>query len=260
MAVHRSILSIRLVRRHLSARCPHRVAQFLVLAQVGQGYDVSGIGGIAGFVGNPHLHAVDGDARGEIRKFLHPGIIMISKILGEEEVAVLLIIGYIQLKRSELHTAPGRYALRCTLLLRSYHLQLEFAKLHIGSNTKQTAGAFDERRVGREGDVARLNEFDDFIFLAVVLQFHVLCIEIEGGIGVVIQVHVHLIAHLSVDVEIDFLIKIHHRRLSVADRQRRIVDVFLVDTELEFGRTLCLHSDATRTEDFLCRSQVEVHI
>lgn len=91
--------------------------------------------------------------------------------------------------------------------LRSYHLQLEFAKLHIGSNTKQTAGAFDERRVGREGDVARLNEFDDFIFLAVVLQFHVLCIEIEGSIGVVIQVHVHLIAHLSVDVEIDFLIK-----------------------------------------------------
>ena len=185
---------------------------------------------------------------------------MISEILGEEEVAVLLIIGYIQLKRSELHTAPGRYALRCTLFLRSYHLQLEFAKLHIGSNTKQTAGTFDERRVGREGDVARLNEFDDFIFLAVVLQFHVLCIEIEGGIGVVIQVHVHLIAHLSVDVEIDFLIKIHHRRLSVADRQRRIVDALLVDTEFEFGRTLSLHSDATRTEDFLCRSQVEVHI
>ena len=28
----------------------------------------------------------------------------------------------------------------------------------------------------------------------------------------------------------------------------------------EIGRTLCLHSDATRTEDFLGRSQVEVHI
>ena len=61
------------------------------------------IGGIAGFVGNPHFHAVDGDARGEIRKFLHPGIIMVSEILGEEEVAVLLIIGYIQFERSELY-------------------------------------------------------------------------------------------------------------------------------------------------------------
>ena len=185
---------------------------------------------------------------------------MVSEILGEEEVAVLLIIGYIQFERSELHTAPGRYALRCTLLLRSHHLQFEFAKLHIGSYTKQTAGTLDERRVGREGDVARLNEFDDFIFLAVVLQFHVLCIKIEGSIGVVIQIHIHLIAHLSVDVEIDFLIKIHHRRLTVADRQRRIVDALLVDTELKFGRTLRLHSDTARTEDFLCRSQVEVHI
>mgnify|MGYP000425330046 CR=1 FL=1 len=110
-------------------------------------------------------------------------------------------------------------------------------------------------RIQRNHDVAV-----NHIFLAVVLQFHVLCIEIEGGIGVVIQVHVHLIAHLSVDVEIDFLIKIHHRRLSVADRQRRIVDALLVDTELKFGRTLSLHSDATRTEDFLGRSQVEVHI
>ena len=42
---------------------------------------------------------------------------MISEILGEEEVAVLLIIGYIQFERGELHTAPGRYALRGTLLL-----------------------------------------------------------------------------------------------------------------------------------------------
>ena len=185
---------------------------------------------------------------------------MVSEILGEEEVAVLLIIGYIQLKRSELYTAPGRYALRCTLLLRSHHLQLEFAKLHIGSYTEKTAGALDERGVAGKGYIARLNQLDNLIFLAIILQLHVLGIVVEGGIGVVIQVHVHLIAHLSVDVEIDFLIKIHHRCLTVADRQRRIVDVLLVDTELEFGRTLRLHSDAARTEDFLGRSQVEVHI
>lgn len=42
--------------------------------------------------------------------------------------------------------------------------------------------------------------------------------------------------------------------------QEQAVDALLVDTEFEFGRTLSLHSDATRTEDFLGRSQVEVHI
>ena len=185
---------------------------------------------------------------------------MVSEETGEEEVAVLLVIGYIQLKRSELHATLARHTLRGRLLLREHSLQLEFTKLHIGSQTEEAAGTLDKRRVAREGNITRLNQFDDFILLAIILQLHVLRIIVEGGIGVVIQVEIHLVANLTVQIQINLLIEVHHRGLSVADRQRRVVDILLVDTKLQFGRTLRLHPDAARTEDFLSRSQVEVHI
>ena len=185
---------------------------------------------------------------------------MVSEETGEEEVSVLLVIGYIQLERSELHATLARHTLRGRLLLREHCLQLEFSKLHIGSQTEEAAGTLDKRRVAREGNITRLNQLDNFILLAVILQLHVLRIVVEGGIGVVIQVEVHLVANLTVQIQINLLIEVHHRGLSVADRQRRVVDILLVDTKLQFGSTLGLDTDSTGTEDFLGRSQIEVHI
>ena len=52
-----------------------------------------------------------------------------------------------------------------------------------------------ERRVGGERHVAALDELDDLVLLAVILQLHVLRVEVEGGVGVVVEVHVHLVAH-----------------------------------------------------------------
>ena len=185
---------------------------------------------------------------------------MTAEILREEEVTVFLVICHIKLERSKLHTTPARYTLGSRLLLREYRLQLELAKLHVGSYTEKTAGALDERGVAGKGYIARLNQLDNLIFLAIILQLHVLGIVVEGGIGVVIQVEVHLIAYLSIHVEIDLLIKVHHRGLAVADRQRRVVDILLVDAKLQFGSTLGLDTDSTGSEDFLGRSQIEVHI
>ncbi len=176
---------------------------------------------------------------------------MVSEESGEEEVSVLLVIGYIQLERCQLHATLARYTLRGRLLLREHSLQLEFSKLHIGSQTEEAAGTLDKRRVAREGNVARLNQLDDFILLAVILQLHVLRIIVEGGIGVVIQVEVHLVANLTV---FRFRLIFSSKFIIVVfgcGWQRRVVDVLLVDTKLQFGRTLRLHSDAARTEDFL---------
>ena len=185
---------------------------------------------------------------------------MVSEIARQEIVAVFLIVGYVELERCELHAALGRYALAGRLLLRSHHLELELAKLHVGSDTKEAAGSLDERGVGWEGYVARLHELDDLVLLAIILQLHVLRIIVEGGIGVIVQVHVHLVAHLTVHVEVDFLVKVHHRGLAVADRERWVVDALLVDAKLDFSRTLGLDTDTARTKDFLCWSQVEVHV
>ena len=179
---------------------------------------------------------------------------MVSEISREEEVTVFLIICHVQFERCELHTALARHTLGSRFFLRHHSLQLEFAKLHVGSHTEKTACSLDERGVARERYITSLYKFDDFILLAVILQFHVLGIVIEGGIGVVVHVHVHLVAHLSVHVEVDFLIEVHHRGLTVADRQGRIVDVLLVDTKLQFGASLGLHTDTARTEYLLGRS------
>ena len=175
-------------------------------------------------------------------------------------MAILLIIGYIDFKWSQLYTALTGNTLGCTLLLRSHHLQFQLTKLHIGSYTKEATGTLDERRVARERHITSLNELDNLIFLTIILQLHILRIIIQRGIRIIVQVHIHLIAHLTIDIEIYLLIEVHHRGFSVADRQRWIIDALLVHTQFQFGRTLCPDTDTTRSENLLSRSQVEMHI
>ena len=59
------------------------------------------------------------------------------EILREEEVAVLLIVGSVNLERRELLAAFRRYALRCRLLLRCHHLQFQLAELQVGADTEE---------------------------------------------------------------------------------------------------------------------------
>ena len=149
---------------------------------------------------------------------------------------------------------------RRRLLLRDDGLELELAKLHVGAQSEERAGSGDERRVGGERHVATLHELDDLVFLALVLELHALGIEVEGGVGVVVEVHVHLVAHLAVHVEVDLLVEVHRGGLAVADGQRGVVDVLERGAELELGGSLRLDAHAARTEDLLGRSQVEVHV
>ena len=110
---HGIIFRICLVAWNLRATCaPHRIAHLLGLTQVGQGDEISSVFRRTRLVGNPHLHAVDGDTRGQVGQFLHPPIIAITKIPREKEVLVLLIVGNIGFKRGQLNTALGRNTLR----------------------------------------------------------------------------------------------------------------------------------------------------
>ena len=175
-------------------------------------------------------------------------------------MSVLLIVGHIDFKGCGLCAAPRGDTLRCRLLLRNDRLQFQFSELHIRPDAEQRRGALDKRIVRGECHIASLHQFDDFIFLAVVLQLQVLGVEVEGGIGIVVQVHVDLVAHLTIDAQVDFFIEVESRRLAVADRQRRIVDALQRGTDFQFGRALCLHPHTARSEDFLGRSKVELHI
>ena len=156
------------------------------------------------------------------------------EIACEEEVTVLFVVRGINFKGSELLAAGTGDTLRRTLFLRGHHLQFQLTELHIRADTKEAAGALDKGRVGWERDITGLDEFDDFIFLAVVFQLHVLRIEVKGGIGVVVEVEVHFVADLTVDVEVDLLIEVHCGGLAVANWQRRVVDILECSAEFQF--------------------------
>ena len=118
----------------------------------------------------------------------------------------------------------------------------------------------DEGGVGREADVSGFNELDDLVFLAVVFQLHVLRVEVEGGVGIVVEAEVDLVTHLTRHVQVDLLVEVHRSGLTAAYGERRIVDVLYRGAEFQFGATLCLDSHSTGTEDLLCGTEVEVHV
>ena len=180
--------------------------------------------------------------------------------MGEEEVAVFFIVVGIDLESGGLGTTLRGDACRGRFLLGDDGLQFEFAKLQVGTDTEEGTGTLDERGVGGEGHVARLHQFHNLILLALIAQLDVLAVEVEGGVGVVVQTHVHLVAHLTREVEVDFLVEVEGSGLAVADGQRGIVDVFQRGTQFEFGRSLGLDAHTTRTENLLCRTEVELHV
>ena len=84
----------------------------LILTQVRQGHDITGVRGVARLVGDPDLHTVDLDTCHHVGQRRHRLVIPLTEIVGEEEVAVLLIVGHIEFEGRGLGTAFRRDALR----------------------------------------------------------------------------------------------------------------------------------------------------
>ena len=231
---------------------PRRVRHLAILAQVGEGHDVTGVAGSGRLIRHPYFHAVNLHTGGQVGQGRHGLVVVLTEIAGEEEVAVLLVVGSINLEGCCLCAAFRGDALRGRLLLRQHRLQLQLAELHVGTDAEKAAGTLHQRVVRGEGDVAGLDELDNLVLLAVVLQLQVLCVEVEGGVGVVVEVEVHLVADLGIGTEVDFLVEVEARGLTVTDRQRGVVDVLQRSTHLQLGRSLCLHTHTARAKDFLC--------
>ena len=261
LAHHCLILGVRAIRGHRQA-CfgPSRVRDVRVFAQVGQRDDASGVVRVSRLVGHPQLHAVDFHARRQVGQCLHACIVFVAEELGEEEVAVFLVVGGIDFERSELNASTTRNALRGRLLLRCHKLQLQLAELQVGAQSEEARSALDETGIRGERHVSTLNELHDFVFLSIVFQLQVLRVEVHRGLGVVVEVHVHLVAHLSVDAQVDFLVEVHRGGLAVSDGQRGILNVLQRGAKLQFGRSLRLDSHTARTENLLSRTQLEMHV
>ena len=175
-------------------------------------------------------------------------------------MAVLLVVCRAEFEVGGLRAALTADARAGALLLADNRLDLQFAELYVCAKAEEAAHTWNEADVAGEGDVAGFDEFDDFVFLAVVFEFEVLGVVVEGGLCVVVEVHVDFVAHLAVEAEIDFLVEVKSNRFAARSCEGRVVHLLRVDAHLEFCAALRLDLDAARAEDFLSRSEVEVHV
>ena len=175
-------------------------------------------------------------------------------------MAVGLIVGGAELEGVCLAAALARDAGAGTLLLADHCLHLQLAELEVGAQTEEAADAWHQAHIAGERHVASLDEFHNFVFLSVVLQLHVLLVEVKGSLGVIVQVQINLVAHLAVHREIDFLVEVKAERLSAAGGQSWVVHPLHVGTHFQFGTSLSLQLHAARSENLLGRTQVEVHV
>ena len=140
-------------------------------------------------------------------------------------MAVLLIVSHVHLEGCGVGTSLRGHALRRRFLLREYRLQFQPAELHIRADTEEARSTLHQRVVRREGNVSGFHELDDLIFLAVVFEFEVLGVVVEGGLGVIVQVHVDFVAHLTIEAEVNLFIEIEAYGFAARGSKGRIVDL-----------------------------------
>ena len=236
------------------------ILDVLGFAQVGQGHEIARVVRYGRCVGDPHFDAVDFHARKHIGQLRHPAVVVVAKVVCQEEVAVLIVVGRRELKVVELHAAARIHALRRTLFLRHHGAEFQASELHVGPNAKQALCAADQTRIGGHRYVARLDQFHDFVLFSLVTQFELLRVEVKCSVGVVVEIHVHLVAHFSVEREVHFLVEVKAEDAAVAFGQRGVVGEAVGRPDFELGRSLCAHAHAARAEDFFCRSERKLHV
>ena len=169
---------------------------------------MTGVRSGSSLVGHPDFNTLNLYTSGDIGQGRHGLVVTVTEIMRKEEVAILFIVRHVHLEGSGLGSTFRRDTLGGGFLLRKYRLEFQATELHIRTYTKQTRSTFYQRVVGGECDISCLYQFDNLVRLTLVFQFQVLCVKIKCGIGIVVQIHVHLIAYPTIHVQIDFLIEI----------------------------------------------------
>ena len=178
-----------------------------VFAQVGEGKDVAVVGHGGSHIGAPHFHADNldvGVGRGEGG---HGFVVVVVEVLSDKVVAVFFILVGTDLEFLRGGAALHAHVLGAGLFLRHDGVDGQFAELELGVDAEQLLAAVDEGGVEGEGDVGGLEELQDVVFLAFVFEFY-LVFEIEGGLGVPVDVEVEEVSNLCVEVDLDVLVEV----------------------------------------------------
>ena len=141
---------------------------------------------------------------------------MVAEVVWKKEMTILVVGICREFKTRELWTAFWTNGWRRRFLLCNNGRKLEFTKLHVGAHTKEWRRTTHQRWVGRHAHITRFNEFDNFIFFTLVAQLQALCVKVEGRFRVIVKVHVYLVAHFTIEAQVNFFIKVKAKNLAVA--------------------------------------------
>ena len=86
---------------------PRAIANLDTFCQIHQTHDIAGVHRLSTSVGHPHLKAVDGDTAGDVRQGRARSVVSVVEIVGEEEVAVLVVVVCLNLIRVRLATSSA---------------------------------------------------------------------------------------------------------------------------------------------------------
>ena len=231
-----------------------------IFGQIHESHDITSLFVIALLVGYPHLDAVDAHTRRYIGQFGGKLVVVVPEEVSQEKVTVFVVGIGPNLERCGLGSTAGIDGLRLGLLLRDKGRGGELAELHGGLDTEQGRAASYERRPGGHAHVTGLDVLDNFVLLALVLQFEVLGVEVESGIGIVVHVERHLVAHLGRDRSLYLFVKVEIGFLTGAHRQGRVVELVVFQPHVQLDGALGSELHATGTKDLFERPEREVHI
>jgi len=201
----------------------HRVVYMgVVFSQVLKGQNIARFREIPRFVGHPHLDLIDGDPRPDHRQRTEGFIIIVTEILGEEEVAVGVVVGGRNFEVGHLGSPFGFHGFGLPLMLREKGGEGQLPELHLGFHPEEVGGSRDQRSAQGQRYVSGLDSFNDFILFTGVLEVHLILI-VKGRLGIVVDPHVHLGADLAHDVHLDLLVEIKGGHLTEPDGNGRVV-------------------------------------
>ena len=180
--------------------------------------------------------------------------------MGEEEVAVLIILVGLDVEIVGLRTASGAHRLRFAVLLRHQSRGSEFTKLQLGLHTKQGGATMDERRSRSHAHVTGLDVLDDLVFLALVSQFQILAVEIKSRSRVIRHVEAHLVTYRSGDIGLNLLIKIKVGLASLRHHQSGVIGRIALHTHVDDHRTGSFQLHSAGAENLLQRSHAKLHL
>ena len=228
------ILVVGTVVGHRTACSQPWAAYVLWFAQVGQRYNVSCIGGSTGLVGHPYLYAFDIYTTGYGGQSAHILVVGIAEMVCQIEVFVFFVVSDGYLITGGIRTATARYALAGRFLLTEHRLQGKLAKLYLRVQAKQTAHAWYQTHIGWHGYVASLHQLDYLVLLTIIFQLQILSIIIKRCIRVVLQIEIHLVAHLGRNAQVYLHIKVQAKGFSATGGQSGIVRRLHIATNLQF--------------------------